>query len=478
MLQRIGLHGYESIETPILAGLVTGDPVLLVGGHGAAKTLLCRRLARAMNLEFWAYDASKAMFEDVLGFPNPASLSQGRIEYTPTPISIWDKEFVLIDELSRATPSMQSKWLEVVRSRQVMGCKLPRLQHVFAAMNPPSYLGAHPLDEALASRFAVTARVPDAWEMDEQTLDRVITEQSEDDAPALAASPSFDAATGDELHRLIQEARACVARSPKAMARRLRIYVAEVGRFLASRNWPLDGRRLGMMWRTLQACLAIHALREGDGRLRFNESAASLQAALPCVLPFDAEENAPSALLLRAAHEHAWAAAKGRRRAALANLPRDPLEAVGQFEARHRSATPPERQAAITSFLSKAKAPAAADARGRSLAAVLRLARGVCAGALHLSVDDQYRVLESYLSLTYADIESVVALCQEINLDPESFRVAGLLYRRDLSALRAAFLALQGDSQRSPDAAEIVELAHALACALDECRVWARKEKE
>ena len=62
---------------------MTQDPVLLVGGHDAAKTLLINRLARALNKKFYAYDASKAMFEDVIGFPNPHSLSNGIIEYTP-----------------------------------------------------------------------------------------------------------------------------------------------------------------------------------------------------------------------------------------------------------------------------------------------------------------------------------------------------------------------------------------------------------
>jgi MoxR-like ATPase len=191
MLEQIGLYGLERIENAVLAGLVTGDPLLLIGSHGSGKTLLCSRLAKALGLNFWAYDAGKALFEDVLGFPNPASKSSGQVEYVPTPISIWGKEFVLIDELSRANPSMQNKWLEVIRSRKIMGKEVRDLKYIFAAMNPPSYLGAHPLDAALAGRFAIIVQVPEVSEMPEAAVSRIVSQISEDDAPMLK-SPRRD----------------------------------------------------------------------------------------------------------------------------------------------------------------------------------------------------------------------------------------------------------------------------------------------
>ena len=121
--EKIGIYGMQKIEKAVLAGLITGDPVLFIGSHGTAKTTLCRRLAEALGLKFFAYDASKALFEDMIGFPNPDSISRGEIEYVPTKLSIWDKEFILIDEISRARAEMQNKWLEIVRGRQVMGMK-------------------------------------------------------------------------------------------------------------------------------------------------------------------------------------------------------------------------------------------------------------------------------------------------------------------------------------------------------------------
>lgn len=76
----MGFFGLDRLESSLLAALVTGDPCLFVGSHGAAKTALARALARTLDLEFWAYDASKSLFEDIVGSPNPASLQRGEID--------------------------------------------------------------------------------------------------------------------------------------------------------------------------------------------------------------------------------------------------------------------------------------------------------------------------------------------------------------------------------------------------------------
>ena len=44
----LGIHGWpEGEENLLLASLLTGDPLLLVGPHGCAKTYLAQRVARA-----------------------------------------------------------------------------------------------------------------------------------------------------------------------------------------------------------------------------------------------------------------------------------------------------------------------------------------------------------------------------------------------------------------------------------------------
>ena len=122
ILEKLGIYGWsDQDENLVLSSLLTGDPLLLIGNHGCAKTHLANRMAEALGRKFLVYDASKAMFEDVLGYPNVEKLKKGIVEYIPSKVTVWDKEFILIDELNRAIPELQSKWLELIRSRKIMG---------------------------------------------------------------------------------------------------------------------------------------------------------------------------------------------------------------------------------------------------------------------------------------------------------------------------------------------------------------------
>ncbi len=87
ILEEYGIFGYESISKPILTSLVSTDPILFVGEHGTGKTMLAEKLSMALGIsdteekkEFNAYDASKSLFEDVIGFPNPNELKNGKLE--------------------------------------------------------------------------------------------------------------------------------------------------------------------------------------------------------------------------------------------------------------------------------------------------------------------------------------------------------------------------------------------------------------
>ena len=91
ILQQIGIYGWTwDTENLVLASLLTGDPLIMVGTHGSAKTHVVYKVAQALGWKFLAYDASKALFEDVLGFPNVESLKAGRVEYVPSAVTIWD----------------------------------------------------------------------------------------------------------------------------------------------------------------------------------------------------------------------------------------------------------------------------------------------------------------------------------------------------------------------------------------------------
>ena len=276
-LNQLGVYGWnEADENLLLASLLTGDPLLLIGSHGAAKTHVAHKMAEALGRSFIAYDASKAMFEDILGYPNVEKLKQGIIEYVPSPVTIWDKEIVLIDELNRAVPELQSKWLEIIRSRNVMGFET-QVKWVWSAMNPVSYSATNALDEALISRYAIFLYPPAILEMTERDRIKVAEHINGDDAPSLSewtdgvraktvASDNTEA-TGRAIEQCMRRAGGHFLRLKQEMGS-LSEFLAKFADLLLRESHgqiTLDGRRLGFIYRNLLANRAIELAKAEGG---------------------------------------------------------------------------------------------------------------------------------------------------------------------------------------------------------------------
>lgn len=269
LLEQLGIFGWkERDENLVLASLLTGDPLLLIGNHGAAKTHLANKMALALGRPFLVYDASKSMFEDVLGFPNIEKLKEGIVEYVPSKVTIWDKELILIDELSRALPELQSKWLEIIRSRKIMGFDT-KVKWVWAAMNPLSYSGTQVLDGALIGRFALFVYPPDVLQMDEQDRIRVTTHINGDDAPSIgvwADNKRIETVTKDDVIRTGAQMEQLLRTSTRHF-HQLRSQILTLSEFLAKfadlllretkGEVALDGRRLGFVYRNILGNRAV-----------------------------------------------------------------------------------------------------------------------------------------------------------------------------------------------------------------------------
>jgi len=269
ILERLGIYGWkEQDENVVMASLLTGDPLLLIGNHGCAKTHIANKVAEALGKKFLVYDASKAMFEDVLGYPNVEKLKQGVVEYVPSPVTVWDKELILIDELNRAIPELQSKWLEVIRSRKIMGFST-QVKWVWAAMNPMSYSATQALDDALVGRFALFIYAPDVLEMNEEDRIRVTTHINGDDAPGIGEwaqggngrtiSGQAVEATGAKMRGMLCKAaghfnvlRAEMSTLSEFLAKFADLLMRETKGEIA-----LDGRRLGFIYRNILANRAV-----------------------------------------------------------------------------------------------------------------------------------------------------------------------------------------------------------------------------
>ena len=169
----LGLFGWSNLEPVILAALASESPMLLIGKHGSAKSFLLERLAESLNLEFRCYNASLINYDDLVGIPVPIN-NNTSLSYISNPNSVWDAEVVFIDELNRTKPELQNKLFPIIYDKRVQGVNLDKLKYRWAAMNPPvndeddeednlTYLGAMPLDPALADRFPFIIEVP-TWD--------------------------------------------------------------------------------------------------------------------------------------------------------------------------------------------------------------------------------------------------------------------------------------------------------------------------
>jgi MoxR-like ATPase len=176
MLESLGIFGWEEAEPVVLAAMSCKYPVMLMGSHGAAKTDGAQALVKSVlgaDADFQQYDVPTLQADDLLGYPNPADLAAGRpMRYVPTPVSVWNKKGILLDELNRASFMIQSKLIELVRTRTVMGMPTD-VEYVFAAVNPPETYGSVYMDLAFAARFA-TVRVPDLGVLSDEHLGLIL----------------------------------------------------------------------------------------------------------------------------------------------------------------------------------------------------------------------------------------------------------------------------------------------------------------
>ena len=308
--KRLGLQGLDGIAPVLLAALATEEPLLLIGPHGTAKSLLLTRVATALDLEFRHYNASLLNFDDLVGFPLPGK--DGRLEYIKTPAAVWGAGAVIFDEISRCRPDIQNKLFPIIHERKVQGLSLEGLRYRWAAMNPPStedndngYLGSEPLDTALADRFAFIVEMP-TWAALTEGEQLAIIQAV--DSPV---SPLDARCLSDALART----RANLPSIELAMAEGVAAYVRTLVALLAQANVALSPRRAGMLYRSV---LAVNA-----AAMALTPSMQASDASLLAVknaLPQRAQGIAVPEVKLLAAHREAWR---------MANIaPGDPLKAI------------------------------------------------------------------------------------------------------------------------------------------------------
>jgi MoxR-like ATPase len=264
ILRSLDIVGWDALEPVILAALATESPLLLIGPHGSAKTLVLTRLAHALGVEHRHYNASLLNFDDLIGFPVPEA---GKLVYLQTPATIWDAESVFFDEVSRCRPDLQNKLFPIVHERRVQGVALERLRYRWAAMNPPprtdgaseeafEYAGAEPLDVALADRFAFIVEVPDL-----KALSR------RDQLTVLASSgqqPSAEDGSAAPLSDILESIRTRLPATQETLGKPIGEYVQHVAQKLAQAKHAISTRRAVQIARNIAALAAVFRATGSD----------------------------------------------------------------------------------------------------------------------------------------------------------------------------------------------------------------------
>ncbi|MDR2101571.1 MAG: MoxR family ATPase [Treponema sp.] len=158
-IERVFLGKTAVIDMLITAFLARGH-VLLEDVPGTGKTILARAFAAGMNLNFARIQCTPDLLPaDILGV-SVWRQDEGQFVYRPGPVV---NQFVLVDEINRATPRTQSALLEAMAEGQISvdgkRIPLPEPFFVMATENPVEFEGTFPLPEAQKDRFLLSLKI-------------------------------------------------------------------------------------------------------------------------------------------------------------------------------------------------------------------------------------------------------------------------------------------------------------------------------
>lgn len=149
----VGKHRKVELAVTAMAG---SGHVLIEDIPGVGKTSLVYALARSVSCGFRRIQFTPdTMPSDITGFSvyNPKT---GEFVFQPGAVM---SNFILADEINRATPKTQASLLEIMEENQVTVDShtycVEQPFMVLATQNPVEYLGTYPLPEAQIDRFAL-----------------------------------------------------------------------------------------------------------------------------------------------------------------------------------------------------------------------------------------------------------------------------------------------------------------------------------
>lgn len=176
-----GLIGNEVLVERLLIGVLTGGHLLVEGAPGLAKTRAAKLLSTALKGEFARIQCTPDLLPSDLTGTDIFNPETGKFAFDNGPVF---HNLVLVDEINRAPPKVQSALLEAMAEQQVTSGgtthALPDPFLVVATQNSIENEGTFPLPEAQLDRFLLHIKLeqPDLV-TERRILDLVEEEQRE-----------------------------------------------------------------------------------------------------------------------------------------------------------------------------------------------------------------------------------------------------------------------------------------------------------
>lgn len=176
------LIGLDTLCQRLLIALLCGGHILIEGPPGVAKTRTIKEFAQRLNTQFVRIQATPDLLPADITGSDIYHQPSGEFRFVHGPVF---NNIVLVDEINRAPPKVQSALLEAMAEHQVsMGGTTRKLEEPFmvaATQNPIEHEGTYPLPEAQLDRFMffVQLKLPDLHN-ERLILDQVLSETQSD----------------------------------------------------------------------------------------------------------------------------------------------------------------------------------------------------------------------------------------------------------------------------------------------------------